>query len=47
MAATPAAPTVSAGLSSREAADRLKQFGPNEPAPKNAADQFSSCSSFF
>ena len=34
MASAPATPAVSAGLSSREAADRLKQFGPNEPAPK-------------
>jgi len=34
MAAAPATPAVSAGLSSREAAERLKQFGPNEPALK-------------
>ena len=47
MAAAPATPAVSAGLSSREAADRLKQFGPNEPAPKNAADQFLNCCCFF
>lgn len=28
---------VSTGLSSSEAADRLKQYGPNEPAPKSSA----------
>jgi P-type Mg2+ transporter len=34
MASAPAIPASSSGLSSQEAADRLKQFGPNEPAAK-------------
>jgi Mg2+-importing ATPase len=40
VAAAPAFPTPSGGLTSPEAAARLKQFGPNDPAPQQGRSVF-------